>query len=423
MLLGLVLVVQGVLYAWLLGYAERGRDQNHAVALLLAVTPLWALAVWLVRRLRPSGRAAVLVVLGAGAALGVIATTHSPSTSDDDFRYMWDAKVQLAGIDPYRYPPSAPELAELREPRLFGPPGRYPWEFDGGSTQINRPDVRTVYPPVGEAAFTVIRVLSFGGHGGHLPLQLAALLGSLAVGALLLRRGPPWLAALWTWCPIVVIDLVNNAHIDWLGVLLVVLAFTVARGTLLRGILVGAATAVKLYPALALPALMRRDWRVALVAVATVAVTYVPHVLAVGADVIGYLPGYLRENDDQRALLLSPLFGETVGTVLGAVALAAVSLWAWLRAPREHLDRAAVLVVGVAFVAVTPTYGWYATLLLALVALTGRLEWLPVVFAPTLCYLVHSDNDHWIYLAATIATALIAAARYRVRGRRHPVAR
>ena len=59
--------------------------------------------------------AAGLLVLGVGAVLQLIAVTHPPSTSDDDYRYMWDAKVQFAGVDPYRYPPAAPQLARLRD--------------------------------------------------------------------------------------------------------------------------------------------------------------------------------------------------------------------------------------------------------------------------------------------------------------------
>ncbi|HEU5271991.1 MAG TPA: hypothetical protein VFU36_18865, partial [Jatrophihabitans sp.] len=35
----------------------------------------------------------------------------------------------------------------------------------------------------------------------------------------------------------------------------------------------------------------------------------------------------------------------------------------------------------------TPSYSWYAVELLVLVALTGRLEWLPLVFAPTVANL------------------------------------
>ena len=125
-----------------------------------------------------------------------------------------------------------------------------------GCTRINLPTVHTIYPPVAEAMFALLRLLSFGGHGQHLPLQLAAALGVLAVSWLLARhaqanRLPLWTVALWAWCPVTAIELSNNAHIDWLAVLFGVLALTVARGRpILAGLLIGAGVATKLYPGL-----------------------------------------------------------------------------------------------------------------------------------------------------------------------------
>ena len=51
-----------------------------------------------------------------------------PRTSDDAYRYIWDGRVLLAGIDPYHFVPLAPELAHLRDPLLFpeGEPPLYP---------------------------------------------------------------------------------------------------------------------------------------------------------------------------------------------------------------------------------------------------------------------------------------------------------
>jgi len=61
---------------------------------------------------------------------------RTPLLSDDVYRYLWDGRVQLNGINPYRYPPAAPELAHLRD-----------GEIHAG---INRPAKRTVYPPGAE---------------------------------------------------------------------------------------------------------------------------------------------------------------------------------------------------------------------------------------------------------------------------------
>jgi alpha-1,2-mannosyltransferase len=410
--LAFALATEAVLFAVLLRYTDL-TTYGHAQLLAVTAAPVWLVAVVLFAKLELTPRRAAMVVLGVSALLQLTGLTAQPSSSDDDYRYAWDAKVQLSGTDPYRYPPSAPELAELREPFLFGTPDHCAHAFPGGCTSINRPTVRTIYPPVAEAAFAGIRIASFGGRGGHLPLQIAALLGCLAVGWLLLRRTKPWLAAVWAWCPVTVVEYANNAHIDWLAVLLVVLALSV-RGIRAAGVLAGAAIAVKVYPALVLPALMRRSWLVAVAALSFVVLVYIPHLIAVGDAVVGYLPGYLREeqySSGDRLVLLGAVLPHPADTAVGAVVLAAVALWAWRRGSLEAPARTAVVVVGVAFLVFTPRYGWYAGVLLALVALTGTIEWLPVVFAPTYAYVDHGDHDLLIYATAALLTAAIAAAR------------
>ncbi|WP_375488653.1 glycosyltransferase 87 family protein [uncultured Jatrophihabitans sp.] len=414
--LGIVLAAQAVLFAWLLRYDSLSHV-HHAQWLIEATAPLWVLAVLLLARLRPTRRTAGVVVLGAATVFSAIALTHPPTTSDDDYRYMWDAKVQLAGIDPYTHTAASPALARLRTPSLFGGPGDLAHcvhRFPGGCTSINRPTVHTIYPPVAQGAFDVLRLASFGGHGNHLPLQLAGALGSLALGWLLLRRRPAWAAALWSWSPVVVIEFANNAHIDWLAALFVVLAL-IARGPWRAGALVGAAIAVKLYPVLVLPSLMRRSWLAAVSAAGLVVLVYVPHLIAAGSAVIGYLPGYLQEeqyNSGQRLLLLRQVVPHPANTIVAVCIVAVAALWAWLRGPTEHVERSAVVVVGLALVVFTPTFGWYAGILLALVALSGAVEWLPIVLAPGLCYLVHTHHSVAIYLWATIITIAIAAVRH-----------
>ncbi|MEO9138366.1 MAG: glycosyltransferase 87 family protein [Jatrophihabitans sp.] len=415
--LALTLLFEIALFSVLFQHSELGAHTARAQWLMVLGTPAWVLTLVLVSRLRLSRRTGALLILGVSVVFYLIAMTHGPTTSDDDYRYVWDAKVQLSGTDPYRYPPASPQLTDLREPFLFGAPDHCLHQFPGGCTSINRPTVRTIYPPVAEAAFAAMRVASFGGHGGHLPLQIAAALGCLLVSALLLRAGRPvWQAAVWGWCPVTVVEFANNAHIDWLACLLIVFVFVSTKRTAAIGALVGAAIAVKLYPALVLPALMRRNWFVAVVAVAFVALVYVPHVLAVGSDVIGYLPGYLKENQygsGERLLLLGAVLPSPLDTIVGALLLLGISLWAWLRAPAGEPARAAVLVVGVAFCVVTPSYGWYAGMLIVLVALTGAVEWLPIAFAATFAYLIHTDHDSQIYFVALAATLLIAAFRHR----------
>ena len=417
--LGVTLAFEG----WVLAHYLRGPvDPRDNLAMLLVSTPAFLVAVALFARSGIRGRAAVLFVLSTGALFQLLALTVPPRTSDDDFRYIWDAKVQLSGTDPYRFTPVAPQLARLREPLIFPTNGACPHRVGNVCTTINRPTVRTVYPPVAQAAFVALRLASFGDDGQHLALQLAAAVGAVIVAWLLARRvlarhRPPWLVAVWAWCPVTISEFGNNAHIDWLGVLFVVLAITsnAARRSGLTGALMGAAIATKLYPALVLPSLLRRrPWVVLGSAFGVVALSYLPHVLAVGTTVIGYLPGYLREEQyvsGDRLLLLNPVLGHPIDTFAGALILGVVTYWAWRRTDPDVPEASAVVVVGVALLVTTPNYGWYATMLIALIVLSGAIEWLPVAFAPSVTYLYRAVDLHTgvpssvIYLAAAALTA------------------
>ncbi|MFD2351013.1 hypothetical protein ACFSTC_19320 [Nonomuraea ferruginea] len=103
----------------------------------------------------------------------------------------------------------------------------------------------------------------------------------------------------------------NNAHVDGLGVLLTVIALTtVNRHRVLGGMLLGAAAAAKLLPAVtapgALSGVLAADGRtparrmldtlaVLGPAALVVALAYLPYALASRGSVLGYFFGYLTE--------------------------------------------------------------------------------------------------------------------------------
>src|SRR5207253_5010451 len=64
----------------------------------------------------------------------------APYLSDDIYRYVWDGRVQAARINPYRYIPADPALAQLRDDKIY--------------PRINRRDyAHTIYPPAAEAVY------------------------------------------------------------------------------------------------------------------------------------------------------------------------------------------------------------------------------------------------------------------------------
>ncbi|MFD5593770.1 glycosyltransferase 87 family protein [Streptomyces griseorubiginosus] len=422
---------------------QAGNRTSAAGRLLVGFAVAWALfaaAVWAVRKV-PVRAATVLVIIGS-AAVALAGLTAQPRTSDDMYRYAWDGRVQAAGISPYAHPPAAPQLAPLRDQWLFPTQDEckgfgLTQTRSGLCVRINRPTVPTIYPPVAEGWYFLVHTVS-PPDSRHKPLQIggAALAfgTTLALLRVLRRRGDPGRAparaALWAWCPAVALEAVNNAHIDTLGVLFLVLAMGTATAGARRGALLGAAIAVKLLPVLALPGALSgvrgpgRVLRLTGALTAAVALAYVPYVAMSGPGVLGYLPGYLHEEGYEpghvrRFALLRLLLPDAAAGVAAVVVLVVVGVYVWRRGDPGRPWRGALLLTGTALLLFSPSYPWYSLLVIALVALDGRWEWLTITLAGTTLYLAGRllpgfPLQAWAYGVAAVAISVGACVRLRV---------
>jgi hypothetical protein len=406
---------------WLVSHPPEWLSQIGTIALVAVTWLLFAVGAWLV--LREPARVAAGLILVGGIALPLAAGFAPPHTSDDLYRYQWDGRVQAAGIDPYRYAPAAPELTPLRDRVLW--PDQASWcvapattdhetnqPLTPGCTHINRPAVHTIYPPVAQAYFWLVHILS-PPDAGTWPIQFAAALCAIVTTLLLLTCLPRLgidrrRAVLWAWCPTVAFEAGNNAHIDVLAALftaaaLITLATAHTRPrAALAGALLGLATATKLTPALVLPTVARRrPLTVIAAATGAVALVYLPHLLTVGAAVIGYIPGYLSEEgyaDGTRFALLTLILPTTLAAPIAVTILATVGLAVARTTDPDRPWRGAVVMTGTALLITTPGYSWYAVLLVLLVALDGRAEWLTVAVAGYVALYAHD-----LHLTSTLA--------------------
>lgn len=413
-------------------------NHDRLLVEIMAWWVAWAVAIACLRR--TGGRRLLwLVVLGA-IALRVAAMTAVVPLSDDLYRYAWDGRVQASGTDPYRYPPTAPELAELRDDWLFPDDAECERrDKEPGCTVLNRPSVRTIYPPLAQLWFVA-------GHSAgasqlrDLGWQVVALVADLATMVLLWRlllrfgRDPRWVAV-YAWSPVAVLEAVQNGHVDGLATFFVLAAVGLAgRRPAWSGAALGAAAMVKLYPALLLPVLLgRRPVRVVTAFLAVVVVSYLPHVLALGGDVFGFLPGYLAEEDygdGGRYLLLRPLglsgLPATVVAALVGLAVVAVVLRAVRREPYDVVGPA-LLLLGAALLVATPVQPWYGLPLAALAALAVRPVWLviPAAAYPTFFAVVPAGPSTGAARlgSACFAAALVVLVAAHARGPGGPAAR
>ena len=123
-------------------------DGNAGVIPMLQASP-YALAAWLVVSGRADGAdstQALATILIVGLVMRLVLMPGWP-VSTDLYRYVWDGRVQGAGINPYLHVPADAVLAGLRDDAI------YPY--------INRPDYApTIYPPMSQIVFYLVTRIS-----------------------------------------------------------------------------------------------------------------------------------------------------------------------------------------------------------------------------------------------------------------------
>jgi hypothetical protein len=404
-----------------LGLTAREADPRGAYPFLYFI--LFALyGVAAVAVLRKRQGASYLGLIVGLAVLFRVALLFAPLVlSDDLYRYIWDGRVQWAGINPYLYPPSAPELAALRDEHVY--------------PRINRPDAPTIYPPGAQMLFTAIAALvpdSVTGMKGVMILfDLATM---VLIIRLVKRRGiDPDRVILYAWSPLVIFELAGSGHLEALMLPFVLLALLSSMDgrPFLAGAALGTATLIKLYPAALVPALYRRGDRVfPLVFAATILVGYLPYLVGAGGKVLGFLPGYFTAEEDFNvglrdalAFLLGP-FTESarpVAILLVTLLLAGVALWlARQRQDGDVLWRGYLMASAYLLLLPTSLHPWYMIWILPFLCLFPAWGWLYLTGAIALSYVKYLQEPEVLPLGIRllefvplVALLALQAARHR----------
>ena len=235
----------------------------HIPAFLFLVTALFAVYAGVLfgftrfpPRAESAGRA-VFLVLGFAALFRLALVDLTPTLSDDIYRYLWDGRVQEAGLNPYVHLPSSGELAPLR---------------DENHALINHPGIRTVYPPLSQIVFRAAAEIRPSVVAQKIPFVLFDL-ATAALLILLLRAvgRPSWWAVAYAWNPLVVIEFAGSGHNDSLMLFFLVLGLygCLRARPAAAGIAFGAAVLGKLIPVVLIPwMIFQRKRMVALFALA-----------------------------------------------------------------------------------------------------------------------------------------------------------
>lgn len=373
----LILLSIGILsilpYLAALGLGDLRKHTVEFEVAFFAAFALYAAACALALRRKTFSRGETLAAFALAGVMGGLLVFARPTLSDDMYRYVWDGRVQAHGLSPYHYPPEARELQPLRDHKI--------WKY------INRKSAITVYPPAAEMAYALLwRIAPDNVRWFQVAMFGGALAGGIGLVGLLRATGQsPARLIIYLWSPLLLFETAHSAHVDGLVLPLLIGAWwaRLKERDKLLGVLLGLATAMKLYPILLLPALWRpadkrARWQMPLTFGLTLAGCYLPYAITSGVGALGFLPKYFNERFNLGlAGWLIPFF-EKYGfdphrgillLTLGALAL--ISAYFVVRPAPDGLSaiRRCVWLIGAFTLLTQNLFSWYLLWLLPLSAL------------------------------------------------------
>jgi alpha-1,6-mannosyltransferase len=379
---------------------------DNAFIALTIVAGLLTIAATHAAERAPADRA-LWLIFGFGITIRIYVLLFDPLLSSDIYRYIWDGRVQAAGINPYRYFPAHGALAFLRDATIF--------------PNINRADFAlTIYPPVAQFFFLIVTRI-----GESVTAMRLALLGCELVTVILINRflrrmnRPATRIVAYVWHPLPLWEIANSGHVDALMVALMLLGLWVAlTGHALRGaVLITFSMLVKPIAAPVFAGIWRPwDLKMPLLVTAAIALSYLPY-LSVGWGVLGFLTqGYMVEegirdgNDIWLLSLWRLVFGEHPGDVVGYVVVAAIVLLFKGFSVARRSDRTMLptldginMLLLLALLLLSPNYPWYFLVITPFVALCGSLPtWLVSIAA-----LLLSEQLDWDFYIPRMVTKSI----------------
>lgn len=254
------------IYSWIAWTGDWAARPGALLALHAVLLALLAGAFMIVRQ----GDASTFrLAIGLALLFRLAAVPGAPALSDDVYRYVWDGRVQVAGLHPYHHAPDDPALDAV--------------SGAGVREHINHSEVRTIYPPGAQALFASMAALGLGPVGFKLVFGLVDF-GIVLVLVAWSRRGAfPAARVVWyAWNPVAILETAGSGHVEPVGVIFLVgsIAAIGANRRVRAGAALATAAMIKVFPGLLLPGLVRRGGvRAGLAAAAVVVILCMPYVV------------------------------------------------------------------------------------------------------------------------------------------------
>lgn len=251
-----VLFLSSIIAYALIGYALPRASFEPFASLYLLLFGLYFYWCYQAKVLFNDSKWKTFVV--AAFLLRAIFLVAMPELSDDFWRYLWDGRLWSIGVNPYEYTP-----LELVNSTIYEEA-----HLDQLYEQLNSPKFYSVYPPITQCFFclstflfvdnVLASVLVF-----HL-LVLCLELGTIVLLVKLLEhlKQPIYLAFLYAFNPLVIIELSGNLHTESILIffLTAALYLFVKKKQTFSALAFSFAVGAKLLPLMFMPLILHRLW-------------------------------------------------------------------------------------------------------------------------------------------------------------------
>jgi 4-amino-4-deoxy-L-arabinose transferase-like glycosyltransferase len=325
-----------------------------------------------------------------------------PLGSDDVYRYVWDGRVQTAGINPYQYAPDDKALTDLHTARL--------------PSLVNHPDMKTIYFPLNEWIFYLgYHVSGENVWGFQLLVLLAETLTIIGLFSLMhelgknaLRGEPshsPWRVLLYAANPLVILQFSLDAHVDAIGLpfLIFGLLLYYRNRTTFALLLLGLSLLVKPVALVILPILFLHERgiinkaKVISLPLAVLFIPFIPYMF--NANPLEALVTFSKHWFFNGALfsVLFPLISDNQTTRLWCFAFLAIFLFV-LYFSKKPLNEKIVLAVLLLLLCSPVVHPWYVAwmiVLLPLAPISSGLAFAGTASLPSITYVTYQLQGMW----------------------------
>jgi hypothetical protein len=334
--------------------------------------------------------------------------TLLPATpSDDIYRYLWEGKLQLNGINPYSHPPESSSLEHLR---------------DGFFSDINHKHLSTIYPPLTLMVFAITDYVSHTITSMKSVFLIFDVLSIFILLRFLRVMGKDSHNVLtYAWSPLILISFAARGHCDSLQIFLVILALYLCalRKNLRTAVSIGLAAMSKFIFIIIAPFLITgKKLRYVIVLFSVIAVLYLPYMSA-GKGLFSTLLHFGTQyhfNDSAHFLIFCLCIGSPLASkIVTALIFGAVLLYLY----KKHLNllttddvemnnsvlNSAFVAIGTFLILAPTLHPWYLTWIVPFLCFNKNRAWL-VLTGTVICYYFMSHelfskmiwyNDEWVW--------------------------